>query len=151
MHSRFNRRTLPLAVAVMLGLIGCGSSGPKDDGIVRARPKGRILQNGQPVKINTANLPPGDPGLQVIFVKVGTPDAGAEIPAQVTDASTGTFELVGPDGRGIPEGKYRIAVILAPFGSADQFKGKYNQQNSKIERELKAGQDLEIDLDKPNG
>jgi hypothetical protein len=147
-HSLFALLALIFFTAALAGCGGNqGASGPK----VKAR--GRILKNGLPIKSETAtqHLPPGDPGLQVIFIKVGTADAGAEIPATVIDASEGTFELTGPDGKGIPPGRYRVAVLLAPIGSADAFKGKYDRDNSKIEVELKDGEDLVIDLDKPKG
>lgn len=137
-----------VAVAVM---IGCGSGSGRNDGVVRHSPKGRVLKGGLPIEIDASRLPPGDPGLQVIFIKMGTTDAGTEIPAQIIDPKAGTFELKGIDGNGIPEGKYRVAVILAPVGSADAFKGKYDKKNSKIEVEVKSNQDVVIDVDKPTG
>jgi hypothetical protein len=130
-------------------LTGCGSRGSSGEQKVTA--KGRILKNGLPIQITAQHLPPGDPGLQVIFIKVGTVDAGEEIPAKIVDAAQGTFELIGPDAKGIPPGKYRIAVLLAPIGGTDVFKGKYDRTNSKIEREIKGNEDLVIDIDKPNG
>ena len=82
-------------------------------------PKGRILKNGLPLKPSenaTLNMPPGDPGLEVIFIKLGTADAGAEIPARILAEPPGTFDLVGAEGKGIPPGKYRVVVFLGPFG-----------------------------------
>jgi hypothetical protein len=37
---------------------------------------------------------------------------------------------------------------MAPVGSPDILKGKYSRQNSKIEVEVKEGEDLIIDLAK---
>ena len=37
-------------------------------------------------------------------------------------------------------------MSLAPVGSADAFKGKYSREKSKIEVEVKEGEDLVIDL-----
>ncbi|HSQ56658.1 MAG TPA: hypothetical protein VLM40_13025 [Gemmata sp.] len=140
------RLTYLVVLTVSLALAaGCGSSKDKTaEG--RTKPKGRILENGLPVKVDTSKLPPGDPGLQVTFIKIGGVDAGEETDAQITDAGTGTFELFGADGKGIPPGKYRVAVVLAPVGSADALKGKYSRDNSKIEVEVKEGEDLVIDL-----
>jgi hypothetical protein len=142
------RLTLALLAPVLAFAAGCGDNVPPDK-VQRVTAQGRILKNGLPISIDNMRLPPGDPGLQVIFIKLGTTDAGAEIPATVTNAAEGRFELTGPDGKGIPAGRYRVAVILAPYGSADQFKGKYDRNNSKVEVEVKGGEDLVIDIDKP--
>lgn len=136
---------------VLLGLllaVGCGGGGKEGTAEGRVKPKGRVLKNGLPLEINAAGLPPGDPGLQVIFINIGTADAGTEIPAQITDPATGSFELAGLDGKGIPPGKYRVAVILAPSGSPDQLKGKYDRKNTKIEKEVTGKDDVIIDLEK---
>jgi hypothetical protein len=126
---------------------GCGdSAGETAEG--RSKPKGRILENGLPINIRTENLPPGDPGMQVTFIKVGTADAGEEFEAQVLDAAEGSFELIGPDAKGIPPGKYRVAIVMAPVGGKDYFKGKYNREKSTIEVEVKADEDLVIDVAK---
>lgn len=140
---------LAALVLVSVLLAGCGG---KDDGVARVKAKGRVVKGGQPLRVQTEKGgPPGDPGLQVLFVKVGTADAGAAIPATIVDAEQGTFDLTGPDGKGIPPGHYRVAVILAPVGGKDQLKGKYDTENSPIERDIKGNEDLVIDLDKPNG
>jgi hypothetical protein len=112
----------------------------------RTKPRGRILENGLPIKVDTSHLPPGDPGLQVNFTRIGGVDAGEETNAIITDAAQGSFELIGADGKGIPPGKYRVEVIMAPFGSPDALKGKYSREKSKIEVEVKEGEDLVIDL-----
>jgi hypothetical protein len=128
-----------------LFLVGCNSSAvrPEDGKVI---PRGRILENGLPVKINAANLPPGDPGMSVTFIRIGSVDAGEEIEAQIIDAEECSFELIGADAKGIAPGKYRVAISLAPVGGQDQFKGKYNREKSKIEVEVKEGEDLVIDL-----
>ena len=143
-HSFRLPNLLVLAVSLALAA-GCSSSKDKTaEG--KTKPKGRILENGLPVKVDTTRLPPGDPGLQVTFIKIGGVDAGEETDAQITDAATGTFELFGADGKGIPPGKYRVAVTIAPVGSADALKGKFNREKSKIEVEVKEDEDLVIDL-----
>jgi hypothetical protein len=134
-------------VICVIAVTGCNSGQPRaTEGNVI--PKGRILKNGLPLKPTGGTgglLPPGDAGLQVIFIKIGTIDAGTEIAATIKDES-GTFELIGNEGKGIPPGKYRVAVYLGPAGSADELKGKYSRENSKIEVEVKKGEDLIIDL-----
>jgi hypothetical protein len=132
-----------LVAFATLVLAGCGS---KDTAEGRVKPKGRVLENGLPIQVNTLNLPPGDPGMSVTFIKIASVDAGEEIQAQITDASQGTFELIGADGKGIPTGKYRVAIVMAPFGGTDALKGKYSREKSKIEVEVKEGEDLIIDV-----
>ncbi len=135
--------------ALLVGILaaGCGSSG-RQTAEGRSKPKGRILENGLPIQIKAKNLPPGDPGMTVTFIKVGTADAGEEIEAQIIDASEGSFELIGADAKGIPPGKYRVEIIMGPMGGNDHFKGKYKRDKSKIEVEVKEGEDLVIDVAK---
>jgi hypothetical protein len=146
MSSRTAYRCMaPMVVAFLsLSLVGCSPDNKTAEG--RTKPKGRILENGLPIKVRTANLPPGDPGMSVTFIKIGSVDAGQEIEAQIIDAAEGSFELIGPDAKGIPPGKYRVAVTLAPFGGSDFFKGKYSREKSKIEVEVKEREDLVIDV-----
>jgi hypothetical protein len=135
-----------LLFAVVLVFAGCKSKDKTAEG--RTKPKGRILENGLPIKVDMAKLPPGDPGLQVTFIKIGGVDAGDEVNALITDASTGAFELIGADAKGIPPGKYRVAIQMAPVGSPDLLKGKYSREKSKIEVDIKEGEDLIIDIAK---
>jgi hypothetical protein len=139
---------LGLLVAIVVVAVGCDKGHPKAaEGKVLA--KGRILKNGLPLKPSEKvmdNMPPGDPGLQVIFITLGTADAGAEIQARILAEPPGTFDLVGAEGKGIPPGKYRVVVFLGPFGGKDEFKGKYSRENSKIDVEVKPGEDVVIDL-----
>ncbi len=127
-------------------LTGCGPTSGPGTAEGRTKPKGKILENGLPIKVRVENLPPGDPGMKVTFVKLGGTDAGDEINAQIIDAKEGTFELIGADAKGIPPGKYRVVILMAPEGGQDHFKGKYSREKSKIEVEVKANEDLVIDV-----
>ncbi|MDW8244562.1 MAG: carboxypeptidase-like regulatory domain-containing protein [Thermogemmata sp.] len=140
-----NQLKLVCCVFSLLLIAGCSSkSGEVAEG--RTKPRGRILENGLPIKIDTSKLPPGDPGLQVTFIKLGGVDAGTEYEAVVTDSANGAFELIGKDGKGIPPGKYRVVITLAPFGSEDMLKGRFSRERSKIEIEVKPGEDVVIDI-----
>jgi len=134
------------AFAIAVLLAGCGSRGGVAEG--RTKPVGRVLDNGLPIKAKTDNLPPGDPGMRVIFIRLGGVKAGEETEAQIISAADATFELIGADGKGIEPGKYRVAVTLGPFGSADQLGGKYTREKSPIEIDVKSGEDLVIDVAK---
>lgn len=133
---------------ITCGLFGCPSSKMPEPDEGKVIPKGRILDNGLPIRVNAENLPPGDPGMSVTFIKIGSVDAGEEIEAQILDAAEGSFELIGADARGIPPGKYRVAIVMGPEGGEDLFKGKYSREKSKIEVEVKEGEDLIIDVAK---
>ncbi len=130
----------------LLPMIGCSSKSQVAEG--RTKPRGRILENGLPIKVDTSKLPPGDPGLQVTFIRIGSVDAGAEYEATITDAANCSFELIGTDGKGIPPGEYRVAVTLAPHGSPDLLKGQFSREKSKIQIEVKPGEDVVIDVAK---
>lgn len=129
--------------------LGCGNPGMPEAAEGRVIPHGRILENGVPIRTSeSANLPPGDPGFTVTFIKLGTADAGSETTAIINEEEPGTFELIGDDGKGIVPGKYRVAVSVGPEGGKDALKGKFSKENSKIEVEVKEGEDLVIDLAK---
>ena len=136
---------------VLAGLFGVLAAGCAPDGVPEAEDGNvlaecRVLKNGLPVRPTGENLPPGDPGLKVVFVKLGSADAGKEMTASLADEEEGTFGLVGPEGKGIPPGKYRVVLFLGPEGGEDQFKGKYGRENSPIEVEVEEGKDVVIDL-----
>jgi hypothetical protein len=140
-----------LLIAALACLTGCGSGKGSGSADKPFPVKGKLLKGGLPLQPNTAGLPPGDPGLQVIFYRLGGAQAGEEYRAEV-NAQNGTFELLGFDGKGIPKGRYRIAVIMAPVGGVDQFKGKYDKEHSKVEKEITGKEDdLVVDIEKPNG
>ncbi len=72
------------------------------------------------------------------------------------DPATGNFEITGADGKGIPPGKYRVAVSAGAFvggpggpSSKDPFEGKFGKDNSPIIREIDGKSEIIIDLDKP--
>jgi hypothetical protein len=139
--------SLGLLCAVVIAA-GCNDHKPRaEEG--KVIPKGRILKGGlplQPAETASGKFPPGDPGMEIVFIKLGTADAGTEIKARLMEEPPGSFDLIGAEGRGITPGKYRVAIHLGPVGSADQLKGKYSRSQSKITIEVKEGEDVIIDL-----
>lgn len=92
-------------------IAGCGSG---DQG---ATVKGQVLQNGKPVQF----LPSED--IMVGFsseVPAGQKPIGFFANVQRGD---GTFTVIGPGGKGMPAGKYRIRLSSQIYGSngADRF------------------------------
>jgi hypothetical protein len=132
-----------------IACLGCGQKDMPEVAEGRTMPRGRVLENGVPIKTpDSANLPPGDPGFTVTFIKLGTADAGSETTALVNEDEPGSFELIGDDGKGIVPGNYRVAIFVGPEGGQDALKGKFSKENSRIEVEVKEGEDLVIDLAK---
>lgn len=147
-------RTRFLCVALLVlpfALVGCG---PSD---VKVVVRGRLLENGQPftadpskVKLpKGAALPPGVQPLQIMFIPV---ERGETYIATVTDPASGKFEVTGSDGRGVKPGKYKVSVqINTGPGTPDALGGKYSPEKTTINREVKEGEELVIDLAKPAG
>jgi hypothetical protein len=126
------------AVAALLCLVaaGCG------DGKLRTR--GRLMKGGQPF------VPKEDEKIRVTFVPVlpdGKPPADhyhAEF--NRTDA---TFQSAGKDKKGMPPGKYRVAVEFKQK-NRDAFGGKFDENRSPFVFDVDSGSpEIVIDLDKP--
>jgi len=149
---------LGLAACLLLG--GCGGGGAKG-----VRVRGKLLLKGQPyqAKLNKPNMPPGE-GMGMVSVNFIPVAGDSELivdsngdnkfkdcfPAAVQ--SDGTFEVPGHQNKGIPKGKYRVVIKhLDPSTEKDMLKNKYNELNSKINRDVESDTEIQIDLDKPSG
>jgi hypothetical protein len=125
------------AALCLFALSGCGGDG-------RLNAKGRIIKGGA-----AFTVPEGE-YIRVTFFPV-TADGK---PPENTYAGTynredGTFRAVGPDGKGIPPGKYRIALEYLKK-KKDLFKGAFDGDRSPIIREVAQGSgEIVIDLDQP--
>jgi hypothetical protein len=87
-----------LAALSVLFVAGCRQDG-------RLNVKGRIVKGGAPYTVSE------DDTVRVTFFPVtadGSPPKNTYLAA--FDPNKGTFRAVGPDGKGVPPGKYRIAV-----------------------------------------
>ncbi len=102
-------------------LAGCGVSGPPQGVTVT----GKILNGGAPLA--TAKLPPGEFIGEVRFIPQG--EGSAEIEPLAAD---GTFRETGA-GRGIPPGKYRLAVFHFIQGrGSDGLEGSFSDEKTPI-------------------
>jgi hypothetical protein len=123
------------ALCVALALCGCG------DG--KLRPRGQILKGGVPFKV-----PEGE-YVRVVFHPI--PEDGGRARNQyvaVYDRTDGTFRVVGADGRGLPPGKYRVA-IEHERKKKDLFNGAYDGENSPYVIEVNGSSgNIVIDLNK---
>ena len=141
------------AVALVLGFVplaGCG--GGTDN---RAVVNGKLVDGAKPFTLDPAKLklPPGatglPPGARPVAVVLIAVEGGERFPANVDTDGT-TFSVPGPDGKGIKPGRYKIA-ITAGVGGGDYFGGKYSPEQTPIVRDVNPGEQLVIDVSKPQG
>jgi hypothetical protein len=120
-----------LGLTLALLVIGCGGG--------KARVKGRVVDNGQPM-----TFPPTTAAIELTPIGAdGKPDVSAVFTAVVNE--DGTFEVFASGGE-LPPGQYEIKVT--GYGKlATRLKAV-----PALRRELKGGtNDLTIDLSKPEG
>jgi hypothetical protein len=129
--------TLGVVFVFALALGGCGR-----DGLLRT--KGRLLKGG------VALIPKQDEAIQIIFVPIlpGGSPPGDHYVAQV-DQTTATFMPVGKNLKGMPPGKYRVAVALMQK-KKDLLGGKFDTEKSPFVFDIDPRtQEIIVDLDKP--
>ena len=132
------RRVLLASAAVALCLLaaGCGN------GMLQTQ--GRLVKGGQPF------VPAPDEAIQILFVPI-FPDGHlpGDYYAAVVDQTTGTFRPAGKDGKGMPAGKYRVAIELMKK-KKDQFGGKFDSASSPYVFDIDSKtSEIVIDLDNP--
>jgi hypothetical protein len=155
-------RPIVLALVVMSGLavVGCGSNN-------RIRVEGVLLKGGSPL------TPPDGASNQMVFVAMDVKGdsekaIGANEPFAAILNEDGTFDVPGPDGTGIPRGKYRVSVtqkyrtkhtIDTPKRSGeasidrdtDLLRDRYSPTTSPLVVEVTTSEKLTLDLDHPPG
>jgi hypothetical protein len=118
-------------------LSGCGGAG-------RLNARGRIVKGGTPFTV------PDTEYVRVTFFPVtadGKPPKNTY--AATYNGADGTFRAVGPDGKGVPPGKYRIAVAHEGKRRNDLFRGAYDGDRSPFVFDVDARSgEIVIDLDK---
>jgi hypothetical protein len=130
----FSLTLLLLALAVA----GCGSG--------KLQTKGRLLMDGKPLVVSEEDT------VRVIFVPI--PEAGKRAENTYMAAfhpEDGTFMAVGADGKGLPPGKYRIAVEYTKK-KRDMLKGAFDSGKSPFVYDINSSTaELTLDLAKPKG
>jgi len=104
---------------------------------------GRVTDGGEPLQVEGREM-----GLGMITIGFCNNDADRiqVDSAQIDD--DGNFELID----GIVPGTYVITVKQwDPFPQVDRLKGRFNERNSKIVREISETSELVIDLSNPEG
>ncbi len=134
-----NFRLLPLLACLVLA--GCG--GGEESGV---EVRGRLTRDGKPLVVDPQQREVGIGGVEICFYRIGE-DGKPTDQGEMTQADAeGNFDL--PDR--IDPGRYRIAVKHL-VGGADALQGKFDRQNSPIFRQITVGEELIIDLAKPEG
>jgi len=131
-----------MALGAVVGLAGCPAGGPAKHYV-----KGKLLDNGTPLKIPSAGLPPGDKGVQLTFLPLKDGQVVDTIQANV-DPQAGTFDVPGPDGKGLPAGKYKVTLRVGPYGSADVYKDAFAQSKTPFNCEITGPTTVVIDVAK---
>jgi hypothetical protein len=131
-------RVVALAV-VTAGFVltaGCG------DG--RLQTQGRLVKDGQPL------IPKDGEAVRVTFVPI-LPDGKPprDHYHAVFNPADGTFQSAGKDRKGMPPGKYRVAVEYKK-NRQDVFAGKFDENKSPFVFDVDVGtKEIVIDLDQP--
>jgi len=136
-----------------------------------------VWVSGKLLKGGVKYVPPEGQLVSVTFVGLEIEDnsgktvQGSEPFWAEVDQTSGTFRVPGPQGQGIPPGKYRVAVTQKMLREAydakphpppkrslnrvdresDMLKGRFGLAHSPIIREVKTSGELIIDLDRPEG
>ncbi|MGO8747886.1 MAG: hypothetical protein ACLQNE_18075 [Thermoguttaceae bacterium] len=133
------QRFLTFALILGLALAAGGCGGEK-----KLQTKGRLLKSGQ------ALAAPEGEFFHVIFVPIppdGKPAADQYV--ALVDQAAGTFTVAGKDLKGVPPGKYRVAVEWMKK-KKDQLRGKFDTVNSPFKFDVDSStKEIVIDLDKP--
>jgi hypothetical protein len=126
------RAVLP-GLAVCLAAFGCAPGPPA------YKVTGKILKGGQPLAV-TENVG----RVEVEFVPVLDDSGEAADPQDVEyDQKSGQFTAVGADRRGLPPGKYRLAVHqYDPYPDNDLLGNRFGADNSPLVYEIKGNQDI---------
>lgn len=141
----FLRRPLwltALAVAA-LSLAGCGGpSGPPCFKVT-----GTVTKGGQPLEVKGRDV--GQGMVQVCFYLLNEQGQLAGEHWDSTVNAQGHYKVFGPSGKGIPAGKYRVAVFQwDPYPGIDKLKGAFSEKKSPVVRDITAATEIDLDLDK---
>jgi hypothetical protein len=139
------RNLFPVVAVLVVVVAGC-SSGPR---LVTV--KGQLLYNKKPLPVSEKM------GVSVTFIAV---DAG-ENPAMFSadpaafNHEDSTFVITGREGRGIPVGKYRIAIsqkmVDEPPAEVETMNEMFSRRKSAIIREVTSAEPIILELSKPEG
>ena len=129
-----NRKILMLTLCA-LAICGCGGSERK------FKAKGKVVKGGAPFTVSA------DEYVRVTFYPMAADGSQPKNSyVAVYDRNDGGFTVVGPDGKGVPAGKYRVAVEHERKRK-DLLQGAYDADRSPFVVDVSSNnQDIVIDL-----
>jgi hypothetical protein len=117
--------------SVLAVVCGCGRQYAAGVGV---KVSGKIVKGGQPLQVPTT--PTGSGFIDVNLSPAEAADSGKLADTTVHAEPDGSFFL-DYEGRGLPPGKYKVAVLVREVGGVgDELKGKFSQDNTPIRTEL---------------
>jgi hypothetical protein len=132
----WNRLLQLMILVAILAVCGCGGSGSYQT-------RGRLLKGGVPLTVAEPDY--------VRVVLVPLPEDGSKVMDWYVaefKGIDGTFIVKGKDGKGMPPGKYRVALEHMK-GRKDAFKGAFDAVNSPfIVTVQSASDEITVDVDK---
>ncbi|MDB5335509.1 MAG: hypothetical protein JWN70_1128 [Planctomycetaceae bacterium] len=131
-----------LATWFLVLSLGCGVVGCFGDGLLRTQ--GRLLKGGDSF---SAKVDEGE-ALQITYVPI-LPDGKPPSDHYYCDVDqdSGVFMPSGKNGKGMPAGKYRVAIELKKK-KKDLFGGKFNDEQSPFIFDVDGStKEIVIDLD----
>jgi len=144
-----------VVVAVGLALVGCGGGGPR-----RVIVKGRVVEGGKPLELKGDQFKAGAIGVEVTFYPI---DTAGKVDQTKQSYGTriredGTFQLDGELGKGIPVGKYKVALRFSdpmyrtPKGQGDRWEGKFALDKTPFSFDVQdASKEIVIDVSTGGG
>jgi hypothetical protein len=137
-------RVAAVAALLVATAVGCTSknTGPAVTGV---KVNGQLLANGKAVKMLQGEE------IQVTFFESGKPAEGRIESMATADPETGAFTIVGPHGKGIPAGKYKVCLRSQVYGTNDdRLEEVFSMEATQLEVEVgpEEGQTFVIDLGK---
>lgn len=123
-------------LAAAVSAAGCGDPNAPKPGVTVI---GSLVRDGKPFVLPGREVGLGDVEVQLVPVAlVGAAngsETGLEVERAIADGE-GRFEIKGP-GRGVPPGRYRLAVLARDKGfQSDALGGAFSPEKTPIEVEL---------------
>lgn len=131
-----------VCLILCLHLPAC-TSGPKPIKVT-----GKLNYKDQPLKVD----PKG--GVTLSFIQAAEDDKPSTTYNAEINRDDMTFVVKSRDPKGIPPGKYRIAVnLMMPEQTAQvqEINQRFSPQDTKIERDITTEEPIVLDLSKPEG
>ncbi len=139
------RMRLLFSFCTLVFLLGCDT--PQDDSVPV---RGKLTNNDQPLAVKGRELGLGY--VELHFYRIQDDGTVDKDPADAAVEESGEFTVRGRDGHGLPPGKYKITVRqLDPAPDNDKLGGRFNFENTPLVREIKEGEEILIDLSRPEG